>query len=473
MAARENQGIQIALIIFVILTIILTVTTYMFFSSYQKVVASETSARDKETKAVEAARKALEETLMMKMMIGAAENDDVKSSVMANKDKDMQKYGKGIPDANKNYRFLVEQMWTQLQTANTQVVELTTQKKDLDAKLKANDEAKKAEIAKYSESFAAADKDRNDEREKFDSDRSKITNEKTELAKKFDAKRSEHEQLTKQTSDQIAELKNDKGKLRTTLQRMNEEKERDKKANEVPDGKVTWINQVSRTVWINLGSDDGLRRQISFSVFDKEDTNPVESDRKGKIEVVRLKDRHLAEARIVDDDLSNPIMPGDQIFSPTWEPGRPEHFALAGFMDIDDDGLSDRQRIHDLISLNGGVIDAEASDDGKKTGNLSINTKYLILGEEPKETQEEGKINAYSEIFDEAKTYGVKTMPIHEFLNHMGYKAEDRSVNLGAKANSNEFKPRMPEGVQRVVPGNVRAKDLRKPAAASGRASEN
>ena len=52
---------------------------------------------------------------------------------------------------------------------------------------------------------------------------------------------------------------------------INDEKSRETKANEVADGKVTWVNQRSRTVWINLGSDDGLRRQTSFSVFSSDD----------------------------------------------------------------------------------------------------------------------------------------------------------------------------------------------------------
>ncbi len=36
MAARENQGLQIALIVFVMLTIILIVTTFLFFQNYRE-----------------------------------------------------------------------------------------------------------------------------------------------------------------------------------------------------------------------------------------------------------------------------------------------------------------------------------------------------------------------------------------------------------------------------------------------------
>jgi uncharacterized protein (UPF0333 family) len=458
MAARENQGLQIALIIFVILTIILIVTTYFFFSSAQKekeankALASDNSNKDNQ------AREAARESEALKSTLGAAMTEK-SADVDARTKKDAEVYGKGIPDANRNYRFLVEQLGTELKTANTRIAELTAQNKDLTDKIKTDETARNAEIAKYKKTMDDMAADLKGEREKFGTERQAITSDKVDLAKKFDAKRKEHEEFTKQSTSQIAELTTDKTKLRGTLERINEEKERKTKANEVPDGKVSRVNQVTRLVWINLGSEDGLRRQISFSVFDKEDTNPVESARKGMIEVVRLMGPHMAEARIVEDDLSKPIMIGDQLFSPTWEPGRPEHFALAGFMDIDGDGESDRQRIRDLIALNGGIIDAEASDEGVKSGQVSIETKYLILGTEPKG---EGKINAYSEVFDEARNYGVKSMPVKEFMNYMGYRPEERTVGLGKSARPTDFKPRLPEGVQRVMPGARRKEGPRR-----------
>ena len=61
-----------------------------------------------------------------------------------------------------------------------------------------------------------------------------------------------------------------------------------------------------------------------------DETNPVKAEKKGTIEVVRIIEAHLAEARIMDDDPSKPIMPGDQLFSAAWRPGHAEHFALVG-----------------------------------------------------------------------------------------------------------------------------------------------
>ncbi len=43
--ARENQGLQIGLIIFVMLTIVLGVTTYLFFRQYEEATIKATNAR--------------------------------------------------------------------------------------------------------------------------------------------------------------------------------------------------------------------------------------------------------------------------------------------------------------------------------------------------------------------------------------------------------------------------------------------
>ncbi len=455
MAARENQGLQIALIIFVILTIVLTVTTYMFFSSAQKEKESNKALAADNANKDSAARKAVDEFERIKNEIVGAKQTDKIENVAELIKKDFTAYGKGISEANQNYHFLTEQLGNQLRAAEGRIAELTAKNTALTEKIKTDETAKAAEIAQYKKQLADAAKDLDEERKKFGSDRQGMTNDKSELAKRFDAKRREHEELAKKSSAQIEELTGDRTKLTTLLKIKNDKELAEQKANEVPDGKVNWINQRTRTVWLNRGSADGLRLQTTFSVFNKEETNPVKANGKAKLEVIRLVGPHVAEARIIEDNLSNPIMPGDLIYSTVWQPGRAEHFALAGVMDIDHDGEDDRKRVHDLISLNGGVIDAETTPDGKRTGKISVDTKFLVPGAEPAGE----KVAGYSELFDEAKTYGVRTMSVNEFVDYMGYKAEDRSVALDRKARSTDFKPRMPE-VQRVMPKSDREREF-------------
>ena len=71
---------------------------------------------------------------------------------------------------------------------------------------------------------------------------------------------------------------------------MNEKLGREKRALltetfENPDGRVVWVNQALRTVLLDLGSADSLRKQVTFSVYDVDANNLARSQSKGKLEV--------------------------------------------------------------------------------------------------------------------------------------------------------------------------------------------
>ena len=471
MAARENQGLQIALIIFVVLTIILIVSTYLLFRSYGDAQdAMKALKTDNDNKAKQTAQ-ANAESEQFKGMIGAATTDKVEG-VQETTKKDLEKHGKGLPASEQNYRALVKALAAELANANTRITEITAKEKELTDKVKADEAAKSGEIAEYKSKLDTFSNDLNEERKKFAKSLAAIEASKRDLAKTSAKTRQDFDDLTKKSSEQISELTSKNAKLEQVLKFRNDEERRTAKANEVADGKITWVNQRSRNVWINLGSGDGLRPLTSFSVFvDNSSTVAPAGDadagrgpanRKGIIQVTRLIDRHMAEARIVEDDLSNPLMPGDNVFNTTWERGKAEHFALAGNIDIDNDGRSDRQQVRDLIALNGGVIDEEVDEDGKKTGEMSISTKYLVRGTAPKAV-EGNKLSAWTEINKEAELLGVKAIRLKDFLDYMGYQEEDRTVNLGRKANPSAFKPRFPNGVQPLIPTTPR--EFRKPTA--------
>jgi hypothetical protein len=199
----------------------------------------------------------------------------------------------------------------------------------------------------------------------------------------------------------------------------------DEKSFEVPDGKVTWVNQRSNVVWINLGLADGLQRQQVFSVYDQKSSSFEDAAPKGTIEVTRIIDSHSAEARITTDELTDPLLPGDIVFSPSWTPGRKIHFALAGLLDYNGDGKSDARLVKNVISVNGGVIDAEVDETGKRTGGpLSIHTRYLVQGERPDESSSAEVLAKYGEISAEADRLGIERISVEKLLEFMGYKAE-------------------------------------------------
>ncbi len=466
MASRENQGLQIALILFVIITIILGVVVYLSWMAAVNRFDEAKKAKDDAGK-FQALNESYDyQVKILKRYVGFSqlsneEFDDIRrrlktqNSELWNEldaidreyNKDMAKFDAAYT-GEKNWRTLGPflesvvrrknvEIGTEMNRANTAETE-----KDRDV-LAARNETQTAK-----DNLTAAKNQYDGEVAKFDDDRAQQTDKLNKLA----ADRNELEKRTKadlETKDsQIAGLDGQVQKLAQQNQAKNERiEELLGHKFEVADGRITWINQQTRTVWINLGLSDGLQRQTSFSVYDQDQSNYGEAVPKATIEVVQIMDRNLAEARILEDNISNPILPGDMIYTPTWVPGRKVRFALAGFVDYNEDGRSDAQMVRNLILLNGGEIDAIAVDDKsiEPFGRPTIHTRYLVVGEAPTGNPEALKL--WNDMRDFANENGVEIVSVHKMLNWMGFRGEVRTVPLGKAAGAAEdktFRPRRP-----------------------------
>ena len=186
----------------------------------------------------------------------------------------------------------------------------------------------------------------------------------------------------------------------------------------------------------------------------KDMTDVTTAGRKGAIEVIDLDD-HSAVAQIIDDNVSDPILPGDKIFTPLWKPGQREHFALTCGMDLDDDNRSDIDELRNLITTNNGIVDFWLEDDGTKHGQMTSETDYLVIGERPTDGSTTERINARKAVIAEQKRLNTRTMSLEEMLNRMGYKRQVHVTRYDSKANPNNFRAKAPEGVPRESSGHV------------------
>jgi hypothetical protein len=132
---------------------------------------------------------------------------------------------------------------------------------------------------------------------------------------------------------------------------------------------------------------------------------------KGSIEVINITDRHLAECRILQHSPSNPIIPGDVIYTPVWQPGQQDHFALVGKLDIDGDDEDDIRRVQELIQINGGAIDTE----------INVQTRYLVVG---KIEESSAKLEENNKLLNDAKKFGIQHIKLSQFMEMMGYSAK-------------------------------------------------
>jgi len=211
------------------------------------------------------------------------------------------------------------------------------------------------------------------------------------------------------------------------------------------DGEIVRVDNTTRAVWINLGSDDGIRPQVTFAVYTKshQGFGRGNADIKAKIEVTKIRGPHLAEARILQDDISRPIQAKDPIYTPVWSKNTKEYFSFIGIVDMDGDGKSDRELLHNTLANANSGIEVEVDDEGTRIpedGTLSVRSKFLVVGkledpaefpgtDEAKQEQIRKVQEEYGVLSKEALRKGIKIITFNDFLNYMGYEQQQRLFN--------------------------------------------
>jgi hypothetical protein len=482
-ASKESQGLQIAVIIFAVLTILLAVTTYIFYAQSEENLTKRVDAEN-------AARQAKVQTDKMTYRAGVLQyvigdggldratattkgpgvTDDVADRVLKNFDEDMALYGNEAgADGAKNYRTLPTYLIASLNAKQVAMVDSAEESKRVTAKSAQDLTAAEGRVQAAETAMTKAADDLKNQRETYNQDRSAITAEKDKLVTQLSAKDTTIKQEREKAAKDASNLSGTITQLTQTAENLRKKKIELENSVvnrfEAPDGRVTLVNQAQRLAWVNVGSKDGLQRQTAFAVFDHDENGVANAVPKGRIEVVRVVGDHLAECRILEDKAANPIMQNDVIFTPAWSPGQKVHFALVGFMDYDRDGVSDRDMIRNWIQMSGGVVDAELHDDGQPEGSLSVNTRYMVLGEKPTEKSSNRMLSEYNKLLTEATRYGTESINVQKLMSMMGVKPEERTVELGKSAGAAQFKQRKP-GVKPAPAAATPAAEAADPGAA-------
>lgn len=484
MASGQNQGLQIALIIFVILTV-LSMGFAVFTGTNVRELRTAVETERKNAHANEQAFIEVQEELnFVKGLIGLKTTDTGelpdKASTEAFFQADLKKYGERLkvidaaaaPPASYSQSIdailtVLEQRNQALDAEKVKVADLEKQKASLDATYQAQvDQFKmQADAADKARAEAASRADQEAKNAKDAKEQALATIDK--LTRDLETQRAE---LTKKIDEQAATIIELSSVIATKNDFINTSiKTTDFAATY--DGQITRINPSTRTAWINLGTYDNLQKHLTFSVQPQGVPPGSKIKPKGRIEVINILDNHLAECRILEDDLQNPLLVGDNIYTPLWEPGQRTRFAFAGRIDLDGDGTDDIDRVRALVDRAGGQIDAVISPTGQTEGELTIETRYLVLGPQP--AQKEGA-EAYDIVLKKAEQLGVQRVPVSVFLDQIGYRREStgtRVVYGGGSANAPRM-PDLPDGGVRTSTGSVNQlfQQRRPPVAAGGSA---
>ena len=158
---------------------------------------------------------------------------------------------------------------------------------------------------------------------------------------------------------------------------------------DVPSGEITWVSLPNKTVWINRGRADSLQRQTKFTVYSADSNERPRPSRRARSRSPGSTAITRPSARILDDKFADPIMAGDKVFTPLWSPGQQNHFALTGIMNLDGDGRNQLNVVQGLISQNGGVVDCWLDEQGHKQGQITADTRYIVVGDAPDKSSAE------------------------------------------------------------------------------------
>ncbi|MCU0707791.1 MAG: hypothetical protein MUF23_05825 [Pirellula sp.] len=364
---------------------------------------------------------------------------------------DMALLGPNVTE--KNYRKLVETLMQTVRERNLQVDAQAKREEDLkakyDATIKQETEAREAERARADKlaadleraqvNYAQKEKERQDEITKIQTDRQKLAQraekEKRDLLARVDALTKERDELTK-VNDALGKK----------IEQMSGED------FQYPQGKVTEIADGGRIVYLNLGKADGLRPGVRFGVLDDSVGKIGETKPKARLEIVEVNQQtdHLSRARVLPDRRTATILRGDKVYSPVWQPGRKVSIGLVGKMDIDGDGKDDREALKSLIVQNGGEVVVDLQADGRQEGALTVNTRWLVMGEEFKllggtlEGANDVAARKRLELEQQAKALGISRIDLDKLMGWLKGSGEEDVVPLGAATRASDFIRREP-----------------------------
>jgi len=183
-------------------------------------------------------------------------------------------------------------------------------------------------------------------------------------------------------------------------------------------GTVVGANMALEFAYVNLGSEDGVKPGMRFSIYAPDAVFRPGMKPKGTLEIKRV-EATRSQARVVKYNLIDPVVTGDRLVNVAFDrSGRKPTFVLIRFLDIDNDNVDDRDDIIKMIESQGGEVLPPHPD------YVDVNADFIVIGEEwdylanPKEKVFHDRDEA---IMSKADRRSVTQLDVDTFLNFIGF----------------------------------------------------
>ena len=444
MASRDNQTLQISVISLAIVVILLFVFLILTNNAKKTAEARATQASNSAQEASRAQTTLQSEANQYKVWMGFQEADNFET-LQKLFTEDMESLGSTFDENSRFYRTLLQNISEENRKLTQSEGNAKSEEKKLKQRLLALEKEHEGQLAEFDKKMKQVEADAASERSKFAKQYDEINLAKQEIDAQLEEKRSQLDEAAASSATVQSSLNEKIGKMERLVDILKRNQLDPDPFAQPADGVIRYVNQRNHTVWVNLGEADDLRPQVTFSVYDGDQNDALSAERKGSIEITRILSDHMSEGIITDDQAIRPLMSGDKIYSQVWNRGRQVGFAITGVIDFDDDGHSDLEQLKKIITLNNGKVDAVPGENGTIDGKMTVDTRYLILGEHPSDTRQGDLRVAWDKMSEEADTLGIEIKTLDEFLSLMGWQPDRRTVSLGTGARPDDF-PARPAG---------------------------
>ena len=483
MAARENQGYVIGIIVLAVLAVMLLVTTVFStmkaYENYDKKIAAEENATFQQAYADASTAKAN----MLSACVGVEGIDaneittyrdqitSFKRNVDSSKAGEIQQIadsaqtiyetykkdmafnsaitdaGDGAVDSDMTYKGTIDKMASALNASNANAFDKSKEARRIEREAQQKITTITNTLEERTKALTQTEQDLSDEKQRNAAKEKELGNLAKSLQDAMDDQRAEFDDQKAGLEKMIADTNENMkfvAKQNAALKAKVNEYERE--VFDLADGQIVRVSDASDTVFIDLGSQDGVRANLTFAVYDQT-ANDFEKDRhKAMIEITEILGPHLAKARVTTDDPKNPILTRDQILSATFDRGDSVTIALGGFFDLDGDGLSDLAKLKRMIIRNGGNVVASHDENGNITGEIDSTTRFFVLGPSPR-AGAQNVVKAMGAMKEQAEGNAVDIIDIRKLLNWMGVHGNARIERMDSRiGESTGFQPRTPAG---------------------------
>ena len=470
-AANESQGLKIAVVVFVTLSVILAVSTYFSYRFYSEADALRAKAEADKSVLTKANSDALTSVESLRKDIGVrAEDadaikteikneykkidDEVKSlvdqvNVAVTKAQAAGANGPELEDAKSKVQQIAAAYRGELNknfiSALSRATDLLKNLALLTNQLALNyDDVKRGLVGANGvnqQKLAVSETSFNTSKADLEAEQKKHVEERQSLLTKVDQYQTDRAKLETEVANLTAKIRQQEEdsskKLALAQQNLREVRDRVERKEQVldrPDGKVTYVDYNRTELHANVTRSQGARPQMQFSIFDSTSPGLPTDKPKGTVTLISVGEQFSIAKIEKTNDSINPIRVGDYVYSAAWSPNEPMRFALIGKIDVNRDGRDDRNDLKRMIEAAGGIVDYDLPppEVGKESGKLTGRDSWYVIDERiafqevytPKavtanETAE--GLKKQSEAIREARLNGVRPMPIERLLPFLGY----------------------------------------------------